>query len=67
MVIFSQGFGYAPADYYTGLFKNMVLSLLSELKENHLIGLNSQREKIQTTISVRHAFDYEEKEIAGCC
>ncbi|XP_058157540.1 Fanconi anemia group C protein [Dasypus novemcinctus] len=41
--LFSQGLGYAPADYYPGLLKNMVLSLVSELRENHLNGFNTQR------------------------
>ncbi|XP_073874124.1 Fanconi anemia group C protein isoform X3 [Macaca fascicularis] len=38
-----QGLGYAPIDYYPGLLKNMVLSLASELRENHLNGFNTQR------------------------
>ncbi|XP_037653427.1 Fanconi anemia group C protein isoform X1 [Choloepus didactylus] len=41
--LFSQGLGYVPADYYPGLLKNMVLSLVSELRENHLNGFNTQR------------------------
>ncbi|XP_077605626.1 Fanconi anemia group C protein [Crocuta crocuta] len=41
--LFTQGLGYAPADYYPGLLKNMVLSLVSELRENHLNGFNTQR------------------------
>ncbi|XP_045326282.1 Fanconi anemia group C protein isoform X2 [Leopardus geoffroyi] len=41
--LFIQGLGYAPADYYPGLLKNMVLSLVSELRENHLNGFNTQR------------------------
>nr|XP_012603644.1 Fanconi anemia group C protein isoform X2 [Microcebus murinus] len=40
---FTQGLGYAPVDYYPGLLKNMVLSLASELRENHLDGFNTQR------------------------
>ncbi|XP_065387127.1 Fanconi anemia group C protein isoform X7 [Macaca fascicularis] len=40
-----QGLGYAPIDYYPGLLKNMVLSLASELRENHLNGFNTQRRK----------------------
>ncbi|XP_064346180.1 Fanconi anemia group C protein isoform X2 [Camelus dromedarius] len=40
--LFTQGLGYAPADYYPGLLKNMVLSLVSELRENHLNGFNTQ-------------------------
>ncbi|XP_074186349.1 Fanconi anemia group C protein isoform X4 [Rhinolophus sinicus] len=40
---FTQYLGYAPADYYPGLLKNMVLSLVSELRENHLNGFNTQR------------------------
>ncbi|ELK37808.1 Fanconi anemia group C protein, partial [Myotis davidii] len=41
--LFAQSLGYAPADYYPGLLKNMVLSLVSELRENHLNGFNTQR------------------------
>ncbi|XP_023591587.1 Fanconi anemia group C protein [Trichechus manatus latirostris] len=41
--LFCQGLGYAPADYYPGLLKNMVSSLVSELRENHLNGFNTQR------------------------
>nr|XP_020756736.1 Fanconi anemia group C protein [Odocoileus virginianus texanus] len=41
--LFNQVLGYAPTDYYPGLLKNMVLSLVSELRENHLNGFNSQR------------------------
>ncbi|XP_070257045.1 Fanconi anemia group C protein isoform X2 [Myotis yumanensis] len=41
--LFTQSLGYAPADYYPGLLKNMVLSLVSELRENHLNGFNTQR------------------------
>lgn len=41
--LFTQCLGYAPADYYPGLLKNMVLSLVSELRENHLNGFNTQR------------------------
>ncbi|XP_042098987.1 Fanconi anemia group C protein isoform X2 [Ovis aries] len=43
--LFNQVLGYAPTDYYPGLLKNMVLSLVSELRENHLNGFNSQRRK----------------------
>ncbi|XP_032248864.1 Fanconi anemia group C protein isoform X4 [Phoca vitulina] len=43
--LFTQGLGYAPADYCPGLLKNMVLSLVSELRENHLNGFNTQRRK----------------------
>ncbi|KAM9207298.1 Fanconi anemia group C protein isoform 3-T3 [Dugong dugon] len=43
--LFCQGLGYAPADYYPGLLKNMVSSLVSELRENHLNGFNTQRRK----------------------
>ncbi|KAM7094227.1 Fanconi anemia group C protein isoform 2-T9 [Molossus nigricans] len=39
----TQSLGYATADYYPGLLKNMVLSLVSELRENHLNGFNTQR------------------------
>uniref|UniRef100_A0A673TFM0 Fanconi anemia group C protein homolog n=1 Tax=Suricata suricatta TaxID=37032 RepID=A0A673TFM0_SURSU len=41
--LFTQGLGYAPVDYYPGLLKNMVLSLVSELRESHLNGFNTQR------------------------
>ncbi|XP_036760262.2 Fanconi anemia group C protein [Manis pentadactyla] len=41
--LFAQDLGFAPADYYPGLLKNMVLSLVSELRENHLNGFNTQR------------------------
>uniref|UniRef100_A0A8B9X383 Fanconi anemia group C protein homolog n=1 Tax=Bos mutus grunniens TaxID=30521 RepID=A0A8B9X383_BOSMU len=43
--LFNQVLGYAPTDYYPGLLKNMVLSLVSELRENHLNGFSSQRRK----------------------
>ncbi|XP_030615318.1 Fanconi anemia group C protein isoform X4 [Delphinapterus leucas] len=43
--LFTQVLGYAPTDYYPGLLKNMVLSLVSELRENHLNGFNTQRRK----------------------
>ncbi|XP_030775597.1 Fanconi anemia group C protein isoform X3 [Rhinopithecus roxellana] len=43
VALFTQGLGYAPVDYYPGLLKNMVLSLASELRENHLHGFNTQR------------------------
>nr|XP_045360556.1 Fanconi anemia group C protein isoform X3 [Camelus bactrianus] len=50
--LFTQGLGYAPADYYPGLLKNMVLSLVSELRENHLNGFNTQsRKKICLPVS----------------
>ncbi|XP_030775596.1 Fanconi anemia group C protein isoform X2 [Rhinopithecus roxellana] len=45
VALFTQGLGYAPVDYYPGLLKNMVLSLASELRENHLHGFNTQRRK----------------------
>lgn len=41
--LFTRGLGYAPTAYYPGLLKNMVLSLVSELRENHLNGFNTQR------------------------
>ncbi|CAK6434116.1 unnamed protein product, partial [Pipistrellus nathusii] len=41
--LFTQSLGYAPADYYPGLLKKMVLSLVSELRESHLNGFNTQR------------------------
>nr|XP_007968103.2 Fanconi anemia group C protein isoform X4 [Chlorocebus sabaeus]XP_037854649.1 Fanconi anemia group C protein isoform X4 [Chlorocebus sabaeus] len=43
VALFTQGLGYAPIDYYPSLLKNMVLSLASELRENHLNGFNTQR------------------------
>ncbi|XP_069889805.1 Fanconi anemia group C protein isoform X2 [Dipodomys merriami] len=39
---FTKSLGYEPIDYYPGLLKNMVLSLVSELRENHLNGFNTQ-------------------------
>ncbi|XP_072877490.1 Fanconi anemia group C protein isoform X3 [Chlorocebus sabaeus] len=45
VALFTQGLGYAPIDYYPSLLKNMVLSLASELRENHLNGFNTQRRK----------------------
>ncbi|XP_054545327.1 Fanconi anemia group C protein isoform X2 [Talpa occidentalis] len=44
--VFTQHLGYTPADYYPGLLKNMVLSLVSELKDNHLNGFNTQKRMI---------------------
>lgn len=41
--LFTECLGYAPTDYHPGLLKNMVLSLVSELRENHLNGFNTQR------------------------
>ncbi|XP_006867731.1 PREDICTED: Fanconi anemia group C protein [Chrysochloris asiatica] len=41
--LFCQGLGYAPADYYPGLLTNMVSSLVTELRENHLHGFNTPR------------------------
>ncbi|VCX39974.1 unnamed protein product, partial [Gulo gulo] len=41
--LFTQGLEFTPADYCPGLLKNMVLSLVSELRENHLNGFNTQR------------------------
>ncbi|XP_003407413.1 Fanconi anemia group C protein [Loxodonta africana] len=43
VVPFCQGLGYTPADYYPSLLTNMVSSLVSELRENHLNGFNTQR------------------------
>uniref|UniRef100_A0A8P0TA17 Fanconi anemia group C protein homolog n=1 Tax=Canis lupus familiaris TaxID=9615 RepID=A0A8P0TA17_CANLF len=43
--LFIQSLGYTPEDYCPGLLKNMVLSLVSELRENHLNGFNTQRRK----------------------
>ncbi|XP_032248861.1 Fanconi anemia group C protein isoform X2 [Phoca vitulina] len=48
--LFTQGLGYAPADYCPGLLKNMVLSLVSELRENHLNGFNTQRRMVPEKI-----------------
>ncbi|XP_075405908.1 Fanconi anemia group C protein isoform X2 [Tenrec ecaudatus] len=41
--LFCHGLGYAPADYCPRLLKNMVSSLVSELRENHLNGFNTQK------------------------
>ncbi|XP_058513344.1 Fanconi anemia group C protein [Ochotona princeps] len=41
--LFAQGLGYEPVDCYPGLLRNLVLSLVSELRENHLNGFNTQR------------------------
>ncbi|KAM6160516.1 LOW QUALITY PROTEIN: Fanconi anemia group C protein [Erethizon dorsatum] len=41
--LFTQGLGYDPVDYYPALLKNMVLSLVSKLRESHLNGFNTQR------------------------
>ncbi|XP_004643854.1 Fanconi anemia group C protein [Octodon degus] len=41
--LFTQGLGYEPADYYPALLKNMVLSLVSKLRESHLNGFNTRR------------------------
>ncbi|EHB04957.1 Fanconi anemia group C protein [Heterocephalus glaber] len=41
--LFSQGLGYEPVDYYPALLKNVVLSLVSKLRESHLNGFNTQR------------------------
>ncbi|XP_048186993.1 Fanconi anemia group C protein isoform X2 [Perognathus longimembris pacificus] len=38
----TKSLGYGPVDYYPGLLKNMVLSLVCELRENHLNGFNTQ-------------------------
>ncbi|KAL6049403.1 hypothetical protein STEG23_009481, partial [Scotinomys teguina] len=40
--LFPESLGYEPVDYYPSLLKNMVLSLVSELRESHLNGLNTQ-------------------------
>ncbi|XP_040612066.1 Fanconi anemia group C protein isoform X2 [Mesocricetus auratus] len=40
--LFTEILGYEPVDYYPSLLKNMVLSLVSELRESHLNGLNTQ-------------------------
>ncbi|XP_031510660.1 Fanconi anemia group C protein isoform X3 [Papio anubis] len=48
VALFTQGLGYAPIDYYPGLLKNMVLSLASELRENHLNGFNTQRRALSS-------------------
>nr|XP_012317366.1 Fanconi anemia group C protein isoform X1 [Aotus nancymaae]XP_012317367.1 Fanconi anemia group C protein isoform X1 [Aotus nancymaae]XP_012317369.1 Fanconi anemia group C protein isoform X1 [Aotus nancymaae]XP_012317370.1 Fanconi anemia group C protein isoform X1 [Aotus nancymaae]XP_012317372.1 Fanconi anemia group C protein isoform X1 [Aotus nancymaae] len=52
VALFTQGLGYAPIDYYPGLLKNMVLSLASELRENHLNGFNTQRRKHTQEVGV---------------
>ncbi|XP_054982743.1 Fanconi anemia group C protein [Sorex araneus] len=40
--LFTHGLGYTPTDCYPGLLKNVVLSLVTELRENHLNGFNTQ-------------------------
>ncbi|XP_055983683.1 Fanconi anemia group C protein [Sorex fumeus] len=40
--LFTRGLGYAPTDCYPGLLKNVVLSLVTELRENHRNGFNTQ-------------------------
>ncbi|XP_051007101.1 Fanconi anemia group C protein [Acomys russatus] len=40
--LFTKSLGYEPVDYYPSLLKNMVLSLVSELRESHLNGLNTR-------------------------
>ncbi|XP_017650357.1 Fanconi anemia group C protein isoform X2 [Nannospalax galili] len=40
--LFTEILGYEPVDYYPSLLKNMVLSLVSELRESHLNGFNTQ-------------------------
>ncbi|XP_049628193.1 Fanconi anemia group C protein [Suncus etruscus] len=42
VVLFTQGLGYIPPDYYSDLLKNVVLSLETELRENHLNEFNTQ-------------------------
>ncbi|XP_063085126.1 Fanconi anemia group C protein isoform X2 [Cavia porcellus] len=41
--LFTQGLGYEPVDYCPALLKNMVLSLVSKLRESHLNGFNTRR------------------------
>ncbi|XP_029413049.1 Fanconi anemia group C protein isoform X3 [Nannospalax galili] len=43
--LFTEILGYEPVDYYPSLLKNMVLSLVSELRESHLNGFNTQSRK----------------------
>ncbi|XP_034366887.1 Fanconi anemia group C protein isoform X3 [Arvicanthis niloticus] len=43
--LFTRSLGYESIDYYPSLLKNMVLSLVSELRESHLNGLNTQSRK----------------------
>ncbi|XP_027265462.1 Fanconi anemia group C protein isoform X2 [Cricetulus griseus] len=40
--LFAENLGYELVDYCPSLLKNMVLSLVSELRESHLNGLNTQ-------------------------
>nr|XP_048303579.1 Fanconi anemia group C protein isoform X3 [Myodes glareolus]XP_048303580.1 Fanconi anemia group C protein isoform X3 [Myodes glareolus]XP_048303581.1 Fanconi anemia group C protein isoform X3 [Myodes glareolus]XP_048303583.1 Fanconi anemia group C protein isoform X3 [Myodes glareolus]XP_048303584.1 Fanconi anemia group C protein isoform X3 [Myodes glareolus] len=42
VALFTESLGYEPVDYWPSLLKNMVLSLVSELRESHLNGLNTQ-------------------------
>ncbi|XP_073908674.1 Fanconi anemia group C protein isoform X3 [Castor canadensis] len=39
--VFTQGLGYEPVDYCPGVLENMVLSLVSELKESRSDGFNT--------------------------
>nr|XP_048303585.1 Fanconi anemia group C protein isoform X4 [Myodes glareolus] len=45
VALFTESLGYEPVDYWPSLLKNMVLSLVSELRESHLNGLNTQSRK----------------------
>ncbi|XP_075825500.1 Fanconi anemia group C protein isoform X4 [Microtus pennsylvanicus] len=42
VALFTESLGYEPVDYCPSLLKNMVLSLVSELRECHLNGLDTQ-------------------------
>ncbi|XP_031214180.1 Fanconi anemia group C protein isoform X2 [Mastomys coucha] len=42
LCLFTKSLGYESIDYYPILLKNMVSSLVSELRESHLNGLNTQ-------------------------
>ncbi|XP_038188337.1 Fanconi anemia group C protein [Arvicola amphibius] len=42
VALFTESLGYEPVDYCPSLLKNMVLSSVSELRESHLNGLNTQ-------------------------
>ncbi|XP_049999389.1 Fanconi anemia group C protein isoform X1 [Alexandromys fortis] len=46
VALFTESLGYEPVDYCPSLLKNMVLSLVSELRESHLNGLDTQSRRM---------------------
>ncbi|XP_075825501.1 Fanconi anemia group C protein isoform X5 [Microtus pennsylvanicus] len=46
VALFTESLGYEPVDYCPSLLKNMVLSLVSELRECHLNGLDTQSRRM---------------------